>query len=969
MYLKTRSRGAVVWNKTMSSYQSNRIQPGSVIENRNRLWRVDRVEGDEVIATALGGSAADTHRFYSPIESISEGRLDPPNPRHIGNPQYQRLLLQSHQLSMLHGTAPLVSLQRSRVIPTEYQLTPVVMALDMPRVRMLLADDVGLGKTIEAGLITSELLARNRAERILIITPANLREQWKDAFNHFFHIDAEIISTRHRKAMEKELPPGANPWEHHSKLIASIDYAKQPSVRNQILEQDWDLCIIDEAHNAAKPHQTSADQTVDMQRWNVATDLADHAKHLLLLTATPHNGYSDSFASLLRMLDVGAVSGPQHDPVINRDVAKKHVVQRRRDDVKEWFKDGDQKSPFPERDQDEVYVRPTTYEKEVLDAVRTYGDTLLSTASSGSTHGQTLARWSIIHFLKRTLSSPEALRRSLSNRRQKLEERLEEAEEGIIEEDAGVTEEVARANALDNDTGEQYSEDEAGQRVERVVSGDKTAIEHELEVLEEVAEKAERVTKTRDSKLQELLKNTLRNRLNTDQRVIIFTKYTDTLEYLADQVKQSGRYEDCDLFTLHGKLSEGQRKDRFQEFENSSRGILISTDVISEGMNLQHACNQIIHYELPWNPNRLEQRNGRVDRYGQPKNVAYIRTMVVEDEMDAAILQTLVKKAEQIRSDYGFSPPYFGDDTGVLSIIEEQGLDVGIPQTTLDEFSKQTPDQGSSNAFNEDTLERIKSDSFYGHTEVNLQDVRNRLEETQERMGGENGLQRFVRSALNLFGCPIKMNADSTFSVTITDDRLLSDDVKLEYEQVTFKARYAEEHQNVEMLDVAHPLVQRLIEISKQTAFTDEERNGRTAAQGSAEIEEDTVVYTILARYVAHTEPDPTIMEELVEVALPLFGDNSLGETEIDRITDSEAKPVGRAEQEIKADLEDALDHPQLEAAIDERVSTRRSEIEAERTSMRKRLELVSDSSWLEGIDNITIGSTDLLAVTLYYPN
>lgn len=953
----------------MSSNLPSNVQPGSVIQNRNRLWRVDSIERDEIVATALGGTAADTHRFYHPIENISEGRLDPPNSNRIGNPQYQRLLLQANQLSMLHGTAPLVSLQRSRVIPTEYQLTPVVMALDMPRVRMLLADDVGLGKTIEAGLITSELLARNRAERILIITPANLREQWKDAFNHFFHIDADIISTRHRKAMEKELPPGANPWEHHSKLIASIDYAKQPSIRNQILEQDWDLCIIDEAHNAAKPHQTSADQNIDMQRWSVATDFADHAKHLLLLTATPHNGYSDSFASLLRMLDVGAVSGPPHEPIINRDVAKNHVVQRRRDDVKEWFKNDDEESPFPDRDQDEVYVRPTTYEEEVLDAVRTYGDTLLSTAKSGSAHGQTLARWSVIHFLKRTLSSPEALRRSLSNRREKLEERLEEAEDETIEEDAGISEDIARANALDNDTGEQYTEEEAGERVERVVSGNKTAIEHELDVLNEVAEKAAKVTKSRDSKLQELLKNTLRNRLNTDSRVIIFTKYTDTLEYLAEQVEESGRYDDCDLFTLHGKLSEGQRKDRFQEFESSNRAVLISTDVISEGMNLQHACNQIIHYELPWNPNRLEQRNGRVDRYGQPKNMAYIRTMVVEDEMDAAILQTLVKKAEQIRGDYGFSPPYFGDDTGVLAIIEEQGLDAGIPQTTLDEFTQQTPDQGSSNAFDEDTLERIKSDSFYGHTEVDLQDVRERLQETQERMGGENGLQRFVRSALNLFGCPVEMNADSTFSVMITDDRLLSGDVKREYVQVTFDPRYAEEHPNVEMLDVAHPLVQRLIEIAKQTAFTDDDRNGRTAAQGSAAVEEEMAVYTILARYVAHTEPDPTIMEELVEVALPLLGDEPLEQSAIERITESEAKPAGRAEQEIKADLEDALDHPQLEAAIDDRVSTRETEIEAERASMRERLESVSDSSWLDGIDDVTVGSTDLLAVTLYYPN
>ena len=146
----------------MSSQLPSNIQPGSVIENRNRLWRVDAVDGNAVTATPLDGTTGDRHRFYTPVENIEEGSLEPPDPKKLGNPEFQRLLNRAYRLSMLHGTAPLVSLQRSRVIPTEYQLTPVVMGLDMPRVRMLLADDVGLGKTIEAGLITSELMGETR---------------------------------------------------------------------------------------------------------------------------------------------------------------------------------------------------------------------------------------------------------------------------------------------------------------------------------------------------------------------------------------------------------------------------------------------------------------------------------------------------------------------------------------------------------------------------------------------------------------------------------------------------------------------------------------------------------------------------------------------------------------------------------------------------------------------------------------
>jgi len=954
----------------MSSNLPQNIQPGSVIENRNRLWRVDSKEGSVVTATPLDGNLADRHRFYAPIENIVEGSLEPPNPVQIGSPEFQRLLNRSYRLSMLHGTAPLVSLQRSRVIPTEYQLTPVVMALDMPRVRMLLADDVGLGKTIEAGLITSELIARNQAERILIVTPANLREQWREAMNYFFHIDADIISRRHRKAMEKEIPPGTSPWEHHSKLIVSIDYAKQNSIRNEILSQDWDLVIIDEAHQAAKPHESSPNETIDMQRWDFATDVTNHAEHCLLLTATPHNGYSDSFASLLRMLDVGAVSGPRHDPNIKRQVAQQHVVQRRRDDVKRWFADAEGDSPFPERDQDEVRVTPTDWETQTYDAVREYGDLLMSTAKSSGSKSETLARWSVIHFLKRALSSPEALRQSLKNRQDKLEERLDElGEKDTIQETAGISESMAQANALDNDPGEEYSEEEVGERVERVVTGDRGAIQRELDALDDVLVKAERITKTRDSKLQKLLDETLPNRFQYP-RVILFTKYVDTLEYLESQIQESTS-DATDVFTLHGSLNEAQRKERFAEFEESSRAVLIATDVISEGMNLQHASNQIIHYELPWNPNRLEQRNGRIDRYGQKEDEVVIRTMVVEDKMDVAVLETLVRKANQIREDYGFSPPYFGDDEGILSLLEDKGIDAGVPQTTLEEFGSQTTTDRSDsvNAFNDDTLDRIRSESFYGHTEVGLDEVQKRQEETHQRIGGPGTLEEFVKSALNLFKCDYEMNVQGHLDIEVKSPHLRGPDIKAEYENVTFDPGKASQSSDTEMLDIAHPLVQRLIEAVKETALTDEDRYGRTATRGTTEVDQPTAVYTALVRYVADTDPTPTIMEELIQLGLPVYGSGSLDQNAVETLETSEAKPVQRSQQEKQTELRTAIEHDDLDDAIDDLAEQRREQIVEQRTEMRERLKESGAGGWITGIDNVETASTDLLTVTVYYPS
>lgn len=956
----------------MDSEYLSQLQPGEVIDARNRLWRVDGKNGDVVTVSPLDGRGDEQHQFYTPIEDISEGQVDPPDPTRIGNPELQRLLTRAYRLSMLHGTAPLVSLQRSRVIPTEYQLTPVVMALDMPRVRLLLADDVGLGKTIEAGLITSELIARNQADRILVITPANLREQWREALNYFFHINADLISRRHRRAMEKTIPPGTSPWGHFSKLIVSIDYAKQSRIRNEILEQEWDLVIIDEAHQAAKPHESSASETVDMQRWDFATEITEHAEHCLLLTATPHNGYTDSFASLLRMLDVGAVSGERHDPNINRKVAKQHVVQRRRDDVKEWFQDAEGESPFPTRDQDEVRVSPTEYEADAYDAVRDYGDLLMSTAEQSGTKNQTLARWSVIHFLKRALSSPESLRQSLKNRREKLRTRLEELDETdeqtVIEETAGISEEMAQANALDNDPGEEYTEEEVRERVERVIAGDRGAIQRELNVLEEVLEKAERITKTRDSKLQRLLNETLPNRFQYP-RVIIFTKYVDTLEYLEAQIRES-EGEKTDVFTLHGSLNDAQRKERFQAFEESDRAVLIATDVISEGMNLQHAANQIIHYELPWNPNRLEQRNGRIDRYGQVEDEVVIRTMVVEDQMDIAILQTLVKKAERIRQEYGFSPPYFGDDEGILGLLEQEGMDAGVPQTTLEEFGTDAPDRDERNAFDDETLEKIQTDSFYGHTEVGLEEVQSRQAETHQRIGGEGTLEEFVKSALNLFNCPYDIGLDGRLDIEVTANRLQGPDIEREYQDVTFDPNDASQSSDTEMLDVAHPLVQRLIEAVKETALTDEERYGRTAIRGSSEADQPKAVYTVLARYVADTDPTPTVMEELIQVGLPIYGSGGLAQKEVQRLEKSEARPIKRTRQEKVSDLESAIEHDELDERIQRRAEDRRDAIVDERKQMRDRFDETDagELGWLAGLDDVSVASTDLLTVTVYLP-
>ena len=396
-----------------------------------------------------------------------------------------------------------------------------------------------------------------------------------------------------------------------------------------------------------------------MDRWELARALAfsPRVRHLLLLTATPHNGYTDSFASLLRMLDVGAVTGPLHAPRIIRPVARRHVCQRRRKDVEVWFQSDPDRSPFPKRDQQEVIVAPSSYEIDAIRAVEEYGRRVLEQAAAEPIQVRSLAHWTVLHLHKRALSSPEALRCSLRNRRERLKRRLRGDASEV--EEIPILPEVARANVLDEDTGERLTDEEAGERTERAVYGSTAQIREELALLEQVLTKAEKITPRRDSKLQKLLDVVLRDLLRADPRVVVFTRYRDTMNYLADQIQRDRRYADVTVLTIHGGLNERQRREVFHAFERADKSILIATDAISEGINLQHAAAQVVHYELPWNPNRLEQRNGRVDRFGQRKRVVTIRTMVMDETPDATILKVLVQKAARIREDYGFAPGSF----------------------------------------------------------------------------------------------------------------------------------------------------------------------------------------------------------------------------------------------------------------------------------------------------------------------
>ena len=318
-------------------------------------------------------------------------------------------------------------------------MVPLVLALERPDCRMLIGDDVGLGKTIEAGLIISELIQRGKVKRVLFLTPANLKQQWEEALDYFFHIKATIIDSFTRKEFEKDLPAGANPWQYFQFVIASLDYAKTPDIKQQISEQSWDLILVDEIHLCACPH-SNAKSTKQQKRYELVRDLSSKITNILLLTAAPHNGYSDSFASILEMVNPEIVLRHKDGEIsFNKGKARYNVIQRNRHKLEEWYKKQGKKSPFPDRDQKEIIINPKPSGKllQLLEAVERYGDFILTATSKESSYKtRNIANFVAIHLQKRAISSPYAVLRSLENRISAIEKAVEdkyEAEESTLE--------------------------------------------------------------------------------------------------------------------------------------------------------------------------------------------------------------------------------------------------------------------------------------------------------------------------------------------------------------------------------------------------------------------------------------------------------------------------------------------------------------------------------------------------------
>lgn len=597
----------------------------------------------------------------------------------------------------------------------DFQMVPLLKALQMPRIALLLADDVGLGKTIEAGLILTELLLRRRVRKVMVLCPASLRLQWKQELRDKFSLQFDIVDRKSTHALQKRLGLDSNPWRTYSKVITSYDYLKQPDVFEQFRSAcrvpkesphlPWDLLILDEAHNLMPAAYGEESDLTKMLRV-----IAPLFEHKLFLTATPHNGYTRSFTGLLECLDPVRFT-QKGEPLTDSDKRRIEEVVIRR--LKSEINARPGTPRFTERYIEALNIRLSVEERALTQAFKGFRERVRELVSAGKRSEQLAGSFAVEILGKRLLSSTVAFADSWHRYCA-----------GLAGDEAATAEEVwAAGRHAKEDLDDDLEIEARGQNAVRMVGSWlrplaaclRSEIENVGQSLESLGLGAPfpdvgAVQPACDSKFEALM-SLVRSILTKescsgglavdvaipdsawvdDERLVIFTEYKATLDYLTCRLERicgsDGRVK-----VLYGGMDDAEREQIKAAFNDPADPvrILVATDAAAEGLNLQETARYVLHYDIPWNPSRLEQRNGRLDRHGQARDVR-VYHFTSDDDADMAFLSRVAHKVNTIRDDLGSTGQVFD------SAIERrliQGEDAAVVLTDLDRMIEEVSRHG-----------------------------------------------------------------------------------------------------------------------------------------------------------------------------------------------------------------------------------------------------------------------------------
>ncbi len=864
------------------------LLPGTVVSARGLRWEVVtsqnlgpqtllRLRGTE---NAVLGQELDILCPFEPVELVRhELRPDCAGPIDNWLVYHQAFLLEQAL-----GPSALLAVQPGRLRIEPYQLVPVLRAIRMSRARLLLADGVGLGKTVQAGLVITELIARRLAHRLLIVSPAGpLLEQWQVEMSERFGLRLEEVDRAKLEEIRRGTELGSNPFDHLPLALVSIDFLKQERILDQLERSSYDIVVIDEAHHCT---DIGSDQDrEDSLRRRLAEVLARRCDSLLLLTATPHDGHDRSFASLCELLDPSLVDGRG---ALRGERYRGHVVRR----LKRHILDPQTKQPlFKDRVVTPIPVTANPRKHSAfVDLQRSLLDLVapeLRRAFRNRNYSDVLAYMAL---LKRSVSTANACRRTLSvvadrfqqflsdtNEQQELrrqrvktlrdyERRLERF--GSL----GVEEEADRTILEAEDLAQQLA---ALQREVRKGSREHAKVSDVVAHLDELVELAGRAVH-QDPKLDQLIA-TLKDirSAEPDANILVYTEYTDSQAAAVAALKAAGLES---ILMMSGEHNEKERSHITERFRTHNRLILVSTDSAAEGLNLHQRCHHLVHLELPFNPNRLEQRNGRIDRYGQ-KLDPQVGYLYLRGTFEERILLRLIAKYEKQRARLTFVPNTLGITSTeaaqarlLRGLMEEDGQ-LFKSQDTAFHFTDGNENDGADAATLE-LLEEIdrslhgfekaaRSHGWLGDAGLNSEEQL--VQEADEarargRKAEHVDLARFVCDAVRLDGGEVQGKLDDSYFLVKdlpsawlhglndlpgydSEHRLVRLTTQLD---VT-----SDEHDNsVGFLGRAHPLVRRAIDRVRALSF------GASGLQGQdqrvsavrAKVPEPQLLFTFLGR-------------------------------------------------------------------------------------------------------------------------
>ncbi|GIW76099.1 MAG: ATP-dependent helicase HepA [Phycisphaerae bacterium] len=717
---------------------------GSLVRTRGREWVVLPESSDELLLLRpLGGTDDEIAGISTALETVERASFDLPDPRQVGDYRSSRFLRDALRLGFRSSAGPFRSFGRIAVEPRPYQLVPLLMALQLDPVRILVADDVGVGKTVEAALIARELLDRGECQALCVLCPPHLAEQWQRELVEKFHIDARLVlpSTVHR--LERDCRANQSIFDVHPFTVVSIDYIKSDRRRDEFVRTCPNLVILDEAHSCACEENPRGGRH---QRYALVKELAaKENRHMILVSATPHSGKEGAFRSLLCFLNKDfanlpdELGGPENEPQRRRLAA--HFVQRRRADIRHFL---DKETIFPDREDREEHYKLTPEYKSLFDRVLNYAREIVADKTGGQ-HRMRVRWWSALALLRSLASSPAAAVATLRSRSASAEtETWQEADE------------VGRRMVLDQ---EDHEAAEAADVAPGSDPGEEAAASDGSRRLLELARQAEKLAGDKDAKLTKavsLLKDIIRDGYNP----IVFCRFIPTAEYLAEELRQR-LGKNVTVIAVTGLLPPEERELRVRQLAESSPRVLVCTDCLSEGINLQQYFNAVVHYDLSWNPTRHEQRDGRVDRYGQASTT--VRSLIyygVDNQIDGLVLDVLLRKHKAIRSSLGISVPVPADTNAVVEaifeglLLRERGgaraddLLPGFEQYIQEERARLHTDWENVSQKEKRSRTMFAQEGI----QARVGDVARELEAVRSAIGSAGEVEAFTRDALRAYG-------------------------------------------------------------------------------------------------------------------------------------------------------------------------------------------------------------------------